>query len=468
MEKSQLINIIKTFSRRDVREMLRWLQSPVHNLREDVIVLFQYITSDNVLYNNESLAKEAAYKALMPKEKYNDAKMRQVMFFLQENIEQFLAFQEWSKNEKNQRLALAQNYRHRKLEKPFLKTIQDLEKEQSISIEHDASHHELQHRLLEQHSFFQVMNDRSKIVFLQEVNNTLDTYYIAQKLKYFCNMHSHQSVFKIEYDYTFLVPLLTQIQQQNLLSVPAISVYYYIYHTLIEKENPEHFMALKQEISEKLTKFPMSEAREILLMGINYCIGRANAGHVTYFHDAIELFQLGDHSNLLLEDGQVSRFTFRNAVSFGTRIKAFEWVEYFIDKYKKCLDDKYQGGFVQFNYARLYFEKGDYKQAMKLLAQTEYDDILIALNAKFMLLKMYYELREYDVLESHLESMRAYVQRKEVIGYHRNIYKNIIRFAKKLLNLNPTTQKIEALRQDIATTNPMADREWFYRMLDGL
>jgi ABC-type polysaccharide/polyol phosphate export permease len=45
---------------------------------------------------------------------------------------------------------------------------------------------------------------------------------------------------------------------------------------------------------------------------------------------------------------------------------------------------------------------------------------------------------------------------------------NIIRFAKKLLNLNPTTQKIEALRQDIATTNPMADREWFYRMLDGL
>jgi hypothetical protein len=305
-------------------------------------------------------------------------------------------------------------------------------------------------------------------VFLQETNTALDVYYIAQKLKYFCNMHSHQSVFKIEYEYTFLEPLLAQIHQEKLLSIPAISVYYYIYHTLIEKENPEHFVALKYEISEKLTKFPTSEGREILLMGINYCIGRTNAGHITYFGDALELFQLGDSSDLLLEDGLVSRFTFRNAVSIGTRVKAFEWVEYFINKYNKCLDEKYQGSFVQFNYARLYFEKGAYTQAMKILAQIEYDDILITLNAKFMLLKMYYELREYDVLESHLESMRAYVQRKEVIGYHRNIYKNIIRFAKKLLNLNPTTQKIEALRQDIATTNPMADREWFYRMLDGL
>jgi hypothetical protein len=468
MEKSQLINIIKTFSKKDVREMLRWLQSPMHNLREDVIALFQYITSDNVLNNNELMEKEAAYKVLMPKQKYDDAKMRQVMFFLLQSVEQFLAYQEWSKSEKNQHLALAQNYLHRKLEKPFLKTIQDLEKEQAQATHNDALHHELQHRLWEQYSLFQVTQDRSKPMFLQETNDTLDTYYIAQKLKYFCNMHSHQSVFKIEYRYTFLAPLLAQIQQEQLLSIPAISVYYYIYHTLIEKENPEHFVLLKQEIGGKLTKFPASEGREILLMGINYCIGRTNAGHASYFQDALELFQLGDSSNLLLEDGLVSRFTFRNAVSIGTRIKAFEWVEYFIDKYKKCLDEKYQGSFVQFNYARLYFEKGDYAQAMKLLAQTEYDDILIALNAKFMLLKMYYELREYDVLESHLESMRAYVQRKEVIGYHRNIYKNIIRFAKKLLNLNPTTQKIADLRQNIANTNPMADREWFYRMLDGL
>ena len=467
MEKTQLINILKTFSKKEIKEAQRWLSSPSHNLREDIQRLYAYITQDNNLNNNDLLHKEAAWHAIFPKEKYDDARMRQVIFFLLQCLEDFLSYSQWLEKKGNQPLALVESYRHRKLDKVFLKTIQNIEKEQPDS--GDADLYEQRHRLFEERSLFQIKQDRSAALYLQETNDALDIYYIAQKLKYFCNMYSHQRVYKVEYEFSFLTPLIAEIQVRNLLHIPAISIYYYIYHTLIEKENPAHFAALKLDITKHIAAFSENEGRDILLMGINYCIGRTNAGHNAYFKDALELYQLGDTMGILLEDNLISRFTFRNAVSIGTREKAFEWVEYFIDKYKKYLDAKYQDGFVQFNYARLYFEKKDYTLAMKLLAKAEYDDVLIALNAKFMLLKMYYELDEYDVLESHLESMRAYLQRKDVIGYHRNIYKNIVRFARKMLRTNPNSKKeIEALRTEIQTTDPMTDREWFYKQLDKM
>ena len=36
-----------------------------------------------------------------------------------------------------------------------------------------------------------------------------------------------------------------------------------------------------------------------------------------------------------------------------------------------------------------------------------------------MLLKIYYELQEYEVLDSFLHSFNVFLQRKKLIGYHK-------------------------------------------------
>jgi hypothetical protein len=116
----------------------------------------------------------------------------------------------------------------------------------------------------------------------------------------------------------------------------------------------------------------------------------------------------------------------------------------------------------------VFFEKGDYAQAQRLLTQFEYDDMLFNIIAKTMLLKIYFETDEYDAFESLLESLRTYLQRKAALDATRKAsYKNMISLMKKLLQLNifSRAQK-ESFRELVQQTNPLAERDWFMKQLD--
>ena len=82
MKKSRLVHILKTFNKKEVRELRKWLQSPAHNQREDVLHLFEYLVEKNHLERDKYLEKEKVYPFIYKKEKYDDAKMRQVIHFL--------------------------------------------------------------------------------------------------------------------------------------------------------------------------------------------------------------------------------------------------------------------------------------------------------------------------------------------------------------------------------------------------
>ena len=55
MENSQLIFILKTFDKKEIREIRKWIQSPAHNQREDVTDLYEYLTDGERLFNDSQL-----------------------------------------------------------------------------------------------------------------------------------------------------------------------------------------------------------------------------------------------------------------------------------------------------------------------------------------------------------------------------------------------------------------------------
>ncbi|MEM1124462.1 MAG: hypothetical protein AAGJ18_28755, partial [Bacteroidota bacterium] len=84
-------------------------------------------------------------------------------------------------------------------------------------------------------------------------------------------------------------------------------------------------------------------------------------------------------------------------------------------------------------------------------------------------LKIYYETDEFKVLESLLESMRAYIQRKKVIGYQKALYKNMVRYTKKLLKVNPYSKaQKEKLRAEIEAAKPLTEKAWLLKQLAEL
>lgn len=470
MEKSHLVHILRVLDKKEVKELRKWVASPAHNLRQDVVGLLDYLVAGQHLSSEKHLEKERAFQAIYPGKPYNDAEMRQAMHFLLKAIENFLVYNELLKDEVRTQTMLAKVYRKRQLPKLFQKTIEAGREIQEKQPYRNHQYFENEYFLqFEQFNYLSTLG-RTVPLNLQEVSDSNDVSFIINKLQVGCIMLSHQKVFNINYNLGLLEQVLQFVEQDvAMLANPAIAIYYYTYKANTDSNSEVHFANLKEQIQLHGDLFPLLEIRSIYLFAINYCIGKMNRGEIGYVREAFNLYQQGLSKDIFLENGLMSRFTFSNVVPIGLQLKEYDWVKSFIEQYQHFLDEKYRDSLVQFNLAHLYFETKDYKKAMSLIARFDYDDMLIMLVAKTMLLKMYYELDEFNALDSLLGSMKTYLQRKKVMGYHKDNYKNIIQYTKKMLKLaHYDKEHIQKLKQEIEAANPLTERKWLLAQLEKM
>jgi len=165
-------------------------------------------------------------------------------------------------------------------------------------------------------------------------------------------------------------------------------------------------------------------------------------------------------------NGQISRYTFINIVLAALHEKDYLWTEKLLKDYSHLLEDRFRQSTVNLSYISLFYARKKYKQAMSLINETVFDDILMGLHAKSFLAKIYFELEEDAALESFIDSFLAYLRRKEVLVYHRKIYKAFALSLKKILRVDRSDKQGRAkLRQKIIDLETVAERDWLLAQL---
>ncbi|MBV6443320.1 MAG: hypothetical protein EPGJADBJ_05054 [Saprospiraceae bacterium] len=469
MQKSVLVEILRSLDRKEMRGIHKWLQSPAHNQRQDVIRLFDYL-GKHLSDGEESLEKEQAWKAIFSGQAYDDAFMRQVMYFLLKAIEEYLVFTYYTSDGIRYQLALSRIYRRRKLDKAYKQAHRlGMDKLHQQPLRNDF--YLLNKFFLEQIEYEHQMNiSQNGPVNLQETADALEKWFLEERLRISKDMLAHQSIYqKIHYNHGLLDTVLSYVDKKDMLQEPAIAVYYYAYMAFTNPNEESYFDELEHRIHTQMEYFNRLEVRTLYLAALNYCVPKINQGSLDFARRAFKLYKRGVETNILMENETLSRYTFLNTVSSALKVGEFDWAEHFIERYQPLLEEKQRKGTVNFSLSRLYFEKGDYDKAQRYLVEFEYDDMLQNIVAKNMLLRIYYEQDEYDAFESLLESLRIYLQRKEALDPTRKTaYKNMISLMKKLLHLNiySKAQK-EKYRELVLQTNPLAEREWLLKQVDG-
>lgn len=467
MQKSMLVDIMRSLQKKEVRELQKWLQSPTHNQRQDVVQLFDYLCK-NATNGDKNLEKERAWKTIFPGKPYEDAFMRQVMYFLQKAIEEYLVFADYAEDKVQFLTRLTKIYRIRKLDKAFKQSMR-LGREALKSQPLRNSYYLLHSFLLENEEYEYLMTiDQNASVNLQESADAFEKWFYEGRLRISRDMLALRTINqKINYEHGLLDQVLEKVKLNNLLEEPAIAVYYYTYMAATNRSDETYFDKLEDLIHNQMSIFDHSELRTLYLAALNYCVVKINQGRQDYARRAFELYRRGMESGILIVNGMVSRYTFGNAVGAAIKIGEYVWAEKFIQDFQHHLDERLRNSIVNFNLSRVYFEKRDYSRAQSLLAQFEYDDITLNFIAKTMLLKIYFEMSELDAFESLLESLRIYLQRKEALYPElKQAYKNMISLMKKLLHHNPhsKTQR-DRLRGLVESTNPLIERDWLLRQL---
>ncbi|MEL7163718.1 MAG: hypothetical protein AAFN92_23365, partial [Bacteroidota bacterium] len=295
--------------------------------------------------------------------------------------------------------------------------------------------------------FFQV---RARPRF-QEVADNLDVTYLIEKLRASWNMLFHQRVYRTKYDIRFLDEVVSYVERLDLEEYPVLAIHYYGYRGLAEDDASGQMVGqLRTAVQRHGDLLSAHDRRHVILMAINLCISNANRGRDSYVRESFEWYRLGLEQDVISENGKMTRATYLNVVSGALKLAEYDWTRTFIEQYTPQLEEEIRENTERFARARLSYERKEYSVAMPLLVQVDFKHPVYNLVAKTLLLKIYYELDEFDALDSQVDAMLTYVRRKELSDLHRDNFKNLARLTRSLSRLNPRNKKKrEQLRQRI-------------------
>ncbi len=462
MEKSALLMLARSFSPIEAREVRKFLLSPFFNQRQDVLLLFEHLAG------TVETTKNSAWISVFGKDTpFEEQKLRLLMSYLQGLLEQYLAVKEMLSDKVNTQLHLATAYRKRKMSAAFERHSKILSKTIDTQPLRNAAYHEQLYLLdWESHQVIYPQNP-TDVSLLRNASKSVDTAYLAKKLQIVCLLAAHQTVYKSDTKEAWEAELVAHAEHSESAGLPAVAVYLHCYQMLKNPSEEIHFQQFKSILLGQGERFSSEELHGLFILAINYCVRRLNAGDVHYYREALDLYQEGLAKNHILEEGSLSRFTYHNIVAIALHVGELDWVRYFINEYKNRLERRYRESVFSFNLARLAYAERKHEHVLELLQKANYRDPLHNLAAKTLLLKTYFDLGELDALQSLLDAMRNYIQRKRVLGYHRTNYLNIIRYAEKLLRLTPHDRAASAsLREAIEKEEVLTEKAFFLGMVN--
>lgn len=459
MYDTKLISLISTLNVERRRKLRKWIKSNFVNKNDDIIKFFEYIDSRKSL-SPRSITKDKAHDFVYPQTQYNDLRIRHLLWMTTEIVEDFVAYSNIHQQPILYKQLLAQNY----IEHEYYKLAEQIIEENIADLEHakqrNVSYH-LQH-FQAQALYFRLKsrNDRSSAFNLQKVMDQLAIFSIIESLKYACISQSIQKISANMLNNHLLDATFKLLENPFFLNNTAVRIYYNTYKVLTN-EDEDAYKELIIDLKESSNSFSLQDVRELYLSAINFCIKKSNQNIAEYTLQAFDLYIYAIQHKYLMEHNEISRFSFTNVVTLGLKLKELDRTEKFILQFSKSIHIEYRKMTVGFNMAKVQYAKGDLQKALKHLLTNEFNDILWNLNAKYLILKILFELNDMKMFAIHLKAFKMFVQRKANIGYHRDYFVNV---GKALIILRDIQKQPEQFK-DFSFSKDTADIEWFNKEL---
>ena len=470
MKENQLIKILKTCSKIELRELQSLVEAQA--TRTEHAQLFSFMVKN--LNSTPSVWKpENVFAAVAPDRVGDEKLLRNLQYDLMRIVKSFLIQKQLEMDEPLAANLLAKAYAERGLEEMQTATIREGLAKNEAKTGRNATYHLRNYRLYDD-LFEQIsLSHRKGEMPFEAMSSELTAFFAVETLRQACLQLSYQAVSAREISLPMLDEVLKWVENHKDTDGTSrdsregdVLRVYQVAFLCLKTNNLLYFKELKSKVKLNLDKFPKRERRTLYLFMLNFCIRRVNEGAKEYFSDLFEIYREGLETQALFENGFVSRFTYKNAVTTAMRLGEWAWARDFIENYQKYLPPKDRRTAYAYNLGAWYFRQNDYKSATKLLQGIDFQEVFANIGARQMLVRMFFETNDYDALTATLDSFQTYLNRQKDIGYQRDNYLNFIKIVRRMLRVDLTKEPIrEDLVAEIKTTTTLAEREWLLEKL---
>lgn len=473
MLSSKLTDLLKSFSSKDFKKFIQYVESPFFNRNPRLVTLAKLLRKAAPDFEDKMLEKEAVFAAMYGKEvPFNEQQVYDHISFLMRLLEDFLAYLEYEEDTVGQKRYLLKSLTDRSLKDHFKRTARKVDNFQGRrNIRDDSFYFDNYLIAKEANRFYSKQYKRGFDDSLIGIVENLDIFYLVSKLKYSCDMLNRKNILNVAYE-SQMMPEVQQYLQENpeYLKIPSINIYYQIYMMLVESENEVHYQNLVSLLDEHSETLKKEEALGLYGYAQNYCTKQINNGNTRYLKEIFRLYKDLLKKELLMFEGIFDHRVYKNIVTVALRLNQFEWTHDFIESYRAHITPTFRDTAYNFNMATYFYEQQKYHEALQALQKASLEDVFYHLSAKSMLLKIYYEMEEDDALESLIDSFKVYLKRNKYVSkYHYETHRNLLKFVRRANKLRQThwmmseekyTESIKKLNTEIEATSNLTNISW--------
>ncbi len=474
MYKSQLIEILKTLTPKEIKELSDYVRSPFFNKNEGVVNLFEYIKTFYPDFPEEKIVKEKVYSEVFPGAGYNDGFMRKCMFTLSSLAENYIIYKGIDINSLTARNALLKEYYSRENASLFNKTYREIRTKLKdaavLSAEYFYNGYmssfrnisfAAEHKLLDFGKFVNKNNIFEPFEYL----SAHFLYAVMNLYEYYLNT---QRMFKIKIDDAYFEKLINAFDPAIMEQFPLLKIHNYLLRMLKEPDNEQNFRTVKTLIRENEDKIEQHQVENIYVNLQNYCMRKIRSNRTEYSRELFEIYKMELENTVYSENNNISIVLYRNIVFTALQEKEIEFAENFVEKYRKFLSEENRDSNYHYVKAHIALKKKAYDEMGNHLGKIKNLDELLKNDLKSMYVLLYYETKAVSQFYSLIDTFRHNLRDNKKLSDERlGVYNTFINFANRLHSLRDTrdASKIFKLRKDIEKTGNVINKGWLIEKL---
>lgn len=484
MLKTNFIDVIRSFSKEEIKKFADFADSPYHNSSKSVARLAELVKKYYPDFENRNFTKEKIFAKVFSSGAYNDQVMRNLMSDALQLCYDFLAA-EWLSNDSTVKTRfLLHELRTRNLDALYDRNLKAAYK--SIQKDHslDMMYFENLYKLEGEVFLNEITHNRQESVYPVVVRQgELLTYdYVSKLINHIIDMKVNESYYNIKDNNSFTKELFAGLDMESILKKIKISsekeysvLLIFYYRALVSLNGKEEdYSKYKELYLNNTSLFNRSTNYNLITTLETFCVDNIKINSAKYRAELNEIHRKSIELNVLkrYEDGSLHLLKFWNIFINSVEINQIDWAEEFAERYYAELEPEIKEGAINFARAIILYKRKNYEKALEMLNKTKLSQFLFKLSIKTFYLRIYFEKGDFQSAGFALDSYKQFLYKNKTISdAYRNVYLNFAAIYNDLLRTasgeknsgkSELTSKIEAMSPNVY------NKHWLLEMIGNL
>lgn len=448
MKELKLISVLKTFTKEEIKEFEKFINSPFHNNGRNYKSLYSYLKKLHPEFPPQKITEDKIFKKLYPHKKYDpkasSLSIRVILSQLTKLTEEYLMIRYFRTSNEFKFVSLIKEYSGRKLFKLCDSYIKMISKDEDKNS--DDSSYFLQQHMIKRALFNLIYEKKSNN--LKKYNDARIELTESALYLFLFELINHKEDVEMLYSEDFresdlIMDVMGKIDINNLLGkaiegnkMPALKIMllYYFNRIVTDFTDEKAFLSLKKILLDNLDVLSFDSKKSYLAGLCNFCLYEKLNKRVHYLTEFKKLYTL--LLNESIKEGNYEQFDvrqYRNIIRmYAHERKFFEITEY-NEKYLKYHNEVHREDCFNYSRAITAFQQNRFEECLRMISKSRFSIPMMIRDLKYIKIQCLIELEHYDLFYSEMDSFQHFLRNsseipKEFIETDKVVLKHFLNF----------------------------------------